>query len=188
MKKVTPHVGILLKIFAIFFIILLCIVLLLFHVSSILGPWGYPDFVDIQQWEKLHVNYFLVTNHGILPKRAVFEGISLCDLQNAFELKEAHGMSVPTTGYLVLDTKDRTRWRIQLVTPDLLMACKDEDDYYAYALTLTNTAFYDVLRKKCLEKERIITPQANIENIQLCIGGFGCNLQEKCIPLYQDIP
>jgi hypothetical protein len=156
-------------------------------VSFILGPWGYPDFVDIQ-WKKLNVNYFLVTNHGNLSRLAVFEDISLCDLQNTFKLKEARGISIPTTGYLFLETNDGSKWRIKLATPDFMTACKDEDDYYAYAIELTNTAFYDALRKKCLERERIITPQANIENIQLCIGGFGRNIQEKCTPLYLDTP
>jgi hypothetical protein len=163
-------------------LVLSSIAFVLYEAFSILGPYGSPGFVD-KQWTRLIVNYELVTDQGNLSRVTIFDGILLHDLQKAFKVKESRGKSTPSPGYLILETNDGSRWRINFSMPDRIFTCKDEDDYYAYAIDLADTSLHEALRKKCLERERRSTPRANIENIKVCTGGLG-KLQEECTPLH----
>ncbi|MDR1478651.1 MAG: hypothetical protein LBJ00_06885 [Planctomycetaceae bacterium] len=167
-------------------LVLLPIAYVFYEAFSILGPWGSPDFAD-KPWARLTVNYELVTDKGNLSRGTIFNGIVLHDLQKVFNVKESRGKSTPSPGYLILETNDGSRWRIHFSMPDYIGTCRDEDDYYAYAIDLADTSFHEALRKKCLERERRATPQANIENIKVCTGGLG-KIQEECTPLHVDTP
>ena len=145
-----------------------CCIIIACSALSILGPWDQPRFEN-KDWSSLTVEYRLVQEYNKeISREVVISGNDLAELKKLFSTKESVGVSTPCPGFLSLELSNGQRWKIQFGTTNLLRFCLGSNNYYAYAVTLDSTKFYERLRNYCLNSEQKFTPHARIENISIC--------------------
>jgi hypothetical protein len=130
-----------------------------------------PSFGEYD-WKSLNVRYWIISHEEKYIERqfVISDALTMTTLRKAFGTPNSRLKSVAGRKIMLLTIRDGQQWDVNFVFPTYIGFCNSQNNKLSYAITLSDTTFYDTLRQQCLSHEMEFTPNVKIENIKLGTG------------------